>query len=127
MFFNEIFNSANEISLGTESQEVSVWAFQSQNKSSSQKHKTNKPPPKTLPYLHQSKYLLYTKRSTLSKSNEVRRERLYQPNTAKYGVLHFSVTKKQLMDEAVMPSSQQLYDIQNSFISLLLTFRKQHC
>lgn len=66
-------------SLGTESQKTSVWAFQSQKKYQNQKTQEKKQQPKHLPIFTKANICSIPK-GALSKDDEVRRERLYQPH-----------------------------------------------
>lgn len=112
MVFNEILNSMNEIKKISWNRIPDNFSlgFSVTEETVTKKHKT-KTPTKHCPIFTKTN----TKRSTLS-TDEVRKEKPVQ-TTAKCGV-HFSVMKKQLMDETVrMPSSP--YNTQNSFISLL--------
>lgn len=122
LFFNEIFNSEWNLKI--------TWNMIPENFSlgfpvtkeipNPKNTRQTKNLPKAALSSQKQIFALHQKERSLKRWWSKRRKTV--PTTAKYGVLHFSVMKKQLMDKTVItPSSQLPYNTQNSFITVYYT------
>lgn len=129
LFFNDILNSEwnLKMSWNTTPENFSLGFPVTKEIPNPKNTRQTKKPPKTLPYLHQSKYLLYTKRSAPSKDDEVRGEKLYQPQLSMEFFIQWWKSSWWMKQLSRHPHNYLTILKTRSSRFTTLTFRKQHC